>query len=77
VASEVSGLRDEGASLEKVMGEVVFDGPLPLSDVVPDDADPGEAERFDKLVMSNYRLNVLLTYHWLEGTSQITRGHAR
>jgi cyclase len=75
VASEVSRLRDEGASLEKVMEEVVLDDPLPLSDVVPD-AEPGEAERFDKLVMSNHRLNVLLTYRWLEGTSQITRGHS-
>jgi glyoxylase-like metal-dependent hydrolase (beta-lactamase superfamily II) len=68
VATSVSRLRDEGASVEKILDKVLLDDPLPLSAVVPD-ADAEEDERFAKLVRSNHRLNVLLTYRWLEGTS--------
>lgn len=70
LARTVSRLRDSGASVEKVLDEVVLDDPLPLSEVVSD-AGADESERFDRLVLSNHRLNVLLTYRWLEGTSRL------
>lgn len=70
VATSVSRLRDEGAGVEKVLDEVLLDDPLPLSAVVPD-AGPEEGERFADLVRSNHRLNVLLTYRWLEGTARL------
>lgn len=70
VATSVSRLRDAGAGVEKVLGEVALDDPLPLADVVPD-AGPEEDERFAALVRSNHRLNVLLTYRWLEGLSAL------
>lgn len=73
VAASVARLRDQGASVQKVLDEVALDDPLPLSDIVPD-AEAGEAGRFAALVRSNHRLNVLLTYRWLAGTAAIGHG---
>ncbi|WP_433461761.1 MBL fold metallo-hydrolase [Spirillospora sp. CA-128828] len=73
LAASVSRLRDEGASVDKALDEVVLDDPLPLSEVVPD-AGAEEHDRFAALVRSNHRLNVLLSYRWLAGTAVAGHG---
>ncbi|MHA4813074.1 MBL fold metallo-hydrolase [Streptomyces aculeolatus] len=75
IGLDVAERRLAGMDLEATMADLPLADPLDLTTVVAE-PEPGEPERFARLMRSNHELNVLLTYRWLEATSPV-RGPAR
>ncbi|MEO3892221.1 MBL fold metallo-hydrolase [Nonomuraea sp. B5E05] len=65
LATSVARQREAGHDVAKLLDTVPMDDPLDLLDVAPG-ADQAEALRFSSLMNSLHRLNILLTYRWLD-----------